>query len=470
MKRYILVWFFLIFTTPEAQSQSINDAEVLTLSTYIDYVKMFHPVVKQANLTIEEGEALLLQARGGFDPNIQVDWNNKQFQGTSYYEKLNATFKIPTWFGIEVMGQMEENSGTFLNPENLTTNNPLYSMGIAIPLGRDLLINKRMASLKQAKIFKQQAAEEQQLLLNSILYEAVIAYVEWLRAYNELQLFTDFVENAKVRFEGIKRSVIEGELAAIDSLEARIILNDRKLSLENSKLNFIKTRLELSNYLWYEQNIPLELDENTIPDLQTVDKIDNQLDILNIALESYNSDSHPFLKSLQFQKEQQLVQRNLFRNDLLPRLDLKYNFLTTTPLELSSISDNNYTAGIQFSYPLFLRRERANLRLANIVVRDLEYEIASTRLSIEVNVAKINRQITSIEIQDDFLKKIVTDTQQLLLAEERKFEIGESSIFLVNMRENNFIDAKLKTIALENTLLQAKAGLFNAVVPLLPTN
>jgi outer membrane protein TolC len=465
MIRRLRTYLLLLLTLPSAKSQTLDAPSVLSLSEYISYVKLYHPVVKQANLTLEESEAVLLQARGAFDPNIQVDWGSKQFQGTSYYEKLNSTFTIPTWFGIEFIGQMEETSGAFVNPENITPDNALYSMGVAIPIARDLLINKRMAALKQAKIFKQQAAEEQQILLNRILYDAIIAYVEWLRAYNELQLFESFVENAQVRFDGIKRSVIEGELAAIDSLEARIILNDRKLSLENSLLNFTKARLELSNFLWYEQNIPLEIEENTIPDLLTVEQIDRELNILNLALEEYNSDTHPFLKSLQFQKDQQAVQRNLFRNDLLPRLDLKYNFLTTTPLEMSSITNNNYRAGIHFSYPLFLRRERANLRLASIIIRDLEYEIATTRLNIEVKIAKINRQIESIVIQDNFLSQIVTDTEQLLIAEERKFEMGESSIFLVNMRENNFIDAKLKTIALENNLLQAKAELFNAIIP-----
>ena len=51
----------------------------------------------------------------------------------------------------------------------------------------------------------------------------------------------------------------------------------------------------------------------------------------------------------------------------------------------------------------------------------------------------------------------------MLKAEERKFFLGESSLFLVNSRESKLIDAKLKSIALENNFFNTKAGLFNVL-------
>src|SRR5690606_15447839 len=52
--------------------------------------------------------------------------------------------------------------------------------------------------------------------------------------------------------------------APIDSTEAGITVNDRKLQIEKYKLELNKKALELSNFLWLENNIPLELQENII--------------------------------------------------------------------------------------------------------------------------------------------------------------------------------------------------------------
>ena len=52
----------------------------------------------------------------------------------------------------------------------------------------------------------------------------------------------------------------------------------------------------------------------------------------------------------------------------------------------------------------------------------------------------------------------------MLKAEDRKFFLGESSLFLVNYREVKLIEAKLKAIELENSFFKTKASLFKATV------
>jgi hypothetical protein len=45
-----------------------------------------------------------------------------------------------------------------------------------------------------------------------------------------------------------------------------------------------------------------------------------------------------------------------------------------------------------------------------------------------------------------------------------EFFLGESSLLLVNYREQQYIDSKLKAIGLENDFFKAKARLFKAAV------
>jgi hypothetical protein len=68
---------------------------------------------------------------------IEVDFDKKQFKDTEYYSILNSSFKIPTWYGIEIKAGFDQNEGYYLNPEN-TANAGLTSLGISVPLGQGL--------------------------------------------------------------------------------------------------------------------------------------------------------------------------------------------------------------------------------------------------------------------------------------------------------------------------------------------
>ena len=149
MKRITL--YIFIFSAFIIQAQETVE-NTLTLQEYLGFVKQYHPIVRQANLIVNQSEAKLLKSRGAFDPKIEVDYDQKKFKNTEYFDKLNATFKIPTWYGLEFKANFEQNEGAFLNPESDVPADGLYSVGVSLSLARGLLINERMAMLKQARL------------------------------------------------------------------------------------------------------------------------------------------------------------------------------------------------------------------------------------------------------------------------------------------------------------------------------
>ena len=185
MKALLLNIFLLSSVILNAQDTfpvfSEDSTSVIGLSEYLGYVKAFHPIVKQANLIISESEAKLMKSRGAFDPKLEVDYDRKKFKNTEYYDKLNAAFKIPTWYGIELKGNFEENTGAFLNPESSVPADGLYSVGVSVSVAKGLLTNRRMAMLRQSKMFVNQAKADRQLLVNNILFEATVSYFNWLK-------------------------------------------------------------------------------------------------------------------------------------------------------------------------------------------------------------------------------------------------------------------------------------------------
>ncbi|WP_199269176.1 TolC family protein [Polaribacter sp. L3A8] len=461
MKKYILI-FLLLSTSGYFAQEKV--ASVMTLSEFLSYVKNYHPIVKQANLVINESEAKLLKARGAFDPKIEVDFNKKQFKEKEYYNKLNAAFKIPTYYGIEFKANLENNDGYYLNPENTVPEDGLYSAGVSVSLLKGLLINTRMASLKQAKFFLNQAKEDQQILVNEILYNAALSYFNWLKTYHQNSVYKEFLTNAEIRFKATKRAFLEGEKPAIDTTEAGITLKSRKLNLEKARIKLVKSSLELSNYLWLNDNTPIELQDNIIPDIHTVNNVDTTFNIALFNNANFNIDKHPKIKSLAYKIKSLSIDKNLKLNNLLPKLDVQYNFLTENGNQINSLNTQNYKAGINFKVPLFLRKERGDFKLSKIKLQDKKFENEVAKVAIKNKVNAILQELSSYVLQNSLTTDIVRDYGTMLKAEDRKFFLGESSLFLVNYREVKLIEAKLKAIDLENTFFKTKASLFKATV------
>ena len=460
MRKYLFFIFILLLFGVHAQEPG---PLVLNFKEYLGYVKKYHPVAKQGELIIDRGQAYLMRSRGGFDPKIEVDYNRKEFKGSEYYDRLNATFKIPTWYGVELKGNFEQNNGLYLNPSEELPNEGLYSAGISMSVGQGFWINERMATLKQARFFREQTKADRDLQVNQILFEAALAYFDWLQAYQDSQVFKNFLTNAQVRFEGVKTSALAGEVAAIDTVEAKIAVQDRALNLEQAKVRLMNKSLDLSNFLWMNDNVPVELQPNVVPDITVEDAVDSTLEIMGKPLDSFTIENHPKLRSLGYKIEGLTVEKRLKANKLLPQIDLEYNFLTETPELINSFETSNYKGGLTFRLPLFLRKERGDLNLAKIKLQDAEFELDNAEIQIRNKIIAIYRELESFGTQNILISDIVSNYSRMLAAEERKFSFGESSLFLINSRESKLIDAELKQNEVQNKFFTTKAKLFNSL-------
>lgn len=451
----------LLFCASLVGHAQTEDA-ILGFQEYLGYVKKYHPIAKQAQLTLSAGQANLLKARGGFDPKIQVDYAKKEFKDTEYWDRLNATFKVPTYFGIEFKAGYENYEGTYINPDETVPEDGLYSAGVTMDVLQGFWANERMATLRKAKFFREQSKADQDILVNQILYDASLAYFEWLKAYEQAQVYREFIESARLRLEGVKKSALAGDKAIIDTVEARITYQNRRLGLEQANLSFTKARLALSNYLWIE-NVPVEVQETAVPEEEISQSLDVSLELLGKTKDSFAIEDHPKYRSLDFKVKGLLVDKRLKGNKLLPKLTLEYNFLTSDVQDFEALNTQDYKGGLNFSFPLFLRKERGDLKLAKLKLQDAEFNRDFAQVSIENKVAAIYAELESYQNQVTMIDTIVLDYRTLLNAEERKFGFGESSLFLVNSREGKLIDAQLKQIEMWNKFYTAKANLFKSL-------
>lgn len=438
-----------------------QESKVIGFEYFMDVVKNHHPIATAAQLQIQKGEAEVQSARGYFDPKLDAGIKQKYFDGKEYYDLSDGKLKIPTWFGVEFEGGYTQNEGIYLNPQNTVPNAGLWHAGVSIPLGEGLFIDKRRAMLRKAQIFQESTSAERDKLLNELYFEAAKAYWEWFESYNKLLIYQEALDLANSRFEFVKTSARVGDSPSIDTLESSIQVQNRELFLQQAELEFKNQSANLSVYLWLKGNIPLQIQDGSTPEItnsinaQAVEKsLYGQLDTL--------INQHPELLLYQFKMKKLDIEERWRKEQLKPDLNLKYNPIAEAVNDnpLSEYSINNYTWGLQFSFPLFLRKERGQLNFIKLEQQEtsLQYDLKRQSLINKARMA-LNDWATSKDLHDLYTQT-TSDYFSLLSGERRLFEIGESSLFLVNSRELGYINARLKLLELlvKNQIAQAKTA------------
>jgi outer membrane protein TolC len=454
MKRILFVIIICFLNSP------LIGQQLLSYDDYMLWVRNYHPVAKQADITVEFGEMELRASRGGFDPRLYGDYEAKRFKNTNYFDKREGGIVIPTMAGVELKGLIEYNTGTLLNPELEVPEDGLAALGASVNLAQGLLIDKRRAALRQAQVFVESTKAERIQILNDLYMESTEAYWSWASDYQNVQVLEGGVKLAEERFEMVKESYIQGDFPAIDTVEAYTQVMDRIYRLQTAQIQFFRSTQFLNTFLWDENDEPVDLLEAVYPE-----------NVLEPMVFDYSKESmreyiyrHPQLLLTDFDIESLQIDRRYKANMLLPVVKVNYNFLVeqVNEFQLSPFLENNYKLGMTFSMPLFLRGERGNLGLTKAKInfktyeRDLKLVTLTTKLESEIyNFETVERQL-------GIYTNNVNGLQKLLNGELMRFEIGESSLFLVNAREVSLISAQTTLNELAAKRKSAYAKMLNA--------
>jgi len=460
-----LIWFILVFNfgsfSSSGQSSMVPNGKSLKLQEFYEIIFKYHPVAKQAFLMPELAKQELRIARGAFDPKLAADFVNKKYDDKEYYNKLDAYLKVPVWTNTDLKIGRERNTGVFLDGENTVPQGGLTYAGIELPLGQGLIIDQRRALFKQAQIFQSIALAEQQKMLNKLILNAAKDYWEWYFSFRQLVLADSAFNFATQNYNAVKQRVTLGDLANIDSVEAKIFYQDRLVLLQQSQLDWKNASLQLGNYLWKDSNQPAELADDVFPEITASQTVLPNETTANELLE-FAKTNHPELIKNKGKISQLDIDRRLGAEMLKPVLNVQYNFLTRPDGSFSEFNllQNNYKFGANFSFPLFLRKERGKLQLVKIKLLQTKNEQAELNRNIITELNQSFNNLINMRNQLNVVNNMVLNYEQLLKGEIKKFENGESSLFLVNSRQSKLIESQLKQASLKSKLQKEKALLY----------
>ncbi|MBK6632963.1 MAG: TolC family protein [Chitinophagaceae bacterium] len=400
MKTILTILLTIVCTAAFSQ----DSLQTLSLTNFLSIVKNYHPVAKQAAISVQMADAALLSRRGAFDPVISGGGNDKTFDGTTYYRNNTTQLSIPTWYGIEIQTGIEYLSGSRFNPE--ATAGKTGFAGISIPLAKNLLMDKRRAALQQAKIMQQASEAERKIMLNDLLLDATDAYWQWVQAYLNFKTYQDLIRVNRQRYNLVKAAFRNGDRPAIDTTEALTQLQQFEYQQNEALLLWQNTGIQLSGYLWQQNNQAYLLPQDIFPQ----EKIESLLNAVvfpeqELLIDEAKKD-HPVLEVYNFKLDALAVQRKLKFQELLPSLDLKYNQLgkgyNIASTATKTMFDNNYKYGISFSMPLRLSSGRG------------EYKMAKLKIS-ETRLQQNQKQTDIVNLVREYFNRLINYQSQVAL-------------------------------------------------------
>jgi outer membrane protein TolC len=451
--RYLKQTILLLFICTKGFGQQ------LTYNEFIDQVKKNHPLSKQATIVVDKANADALIARSNFDPTIGFQSDMKTFDGKNYFNYQNTELKIPTWAGIDISTGIESNRGQFINSE-VSKGQSSY-LGISVPVIKNLVIDKRRAAVLQAKNLILASEQEKQSILNNLLLDASLQYWKWAAQYQLLKLYNQYVITSSNRFNITKIAFTNGARASLDTLEALTQLQQLKILENDAELLFTNAGIELSYFLWDNQDSALQLSPTMLPDTLNSKQISIESTIGDLI--SLSILQNPEVRAYEYKINNLLIEKKLKFQSLLPLLNVKSNILNQNYNVFKDAGaqfyQNNYKFGVDFKMPLFLREGRGEYRKAKLKIEETNLAFAAKKIEVQNKVKTYSNENFFLKNQLETLLLINNNTNALLRGELIKFYNGNSNLFVVNARENKVIETAEKLISLRFKIVKSYYGL-----------
>ena len=445
-----------------------SDSSVtLDLETFMLMVIKNHPVAKQANLLPEQARQELRMARGAFDPKLESSWDVKNFDNKDYYDIFNTTLKVPTWFPVDPKISVDRNFGEFINPENsipLDDDFRQVTAGLSLPIGKGLIIDNRRAAVKQARLLASINAAEQVKVINKLLLEASKEYWNWYYSYFNFRLVEFSLGISQQIYDFVQIDFEFGEAAAVDTIQAAITLQNRQIDRQAALIDFQNAGLMLSNYLWGENELPLQLAAYHLPEYNDLFDVmsEGQPEMDTLLISALQR--HPELQKLNFKLDQLQVDLQLARENLKPQLDVNYNLINSPINSNGEFTEvrvrNNYKFGIDFSIPIFLRKERGKVEQSKIKISETTYEREVKEREIVNGIQSAFFSLDNSRQMLDILNISVENYSALLDAELFNLEVGESDLFKINFQQDKLLEAQVKLLKMKAEVEKAKLLLY----------
>lgn len=446
---------------------SLNDAIFLALANNTD--------IQVDQTQVDAAKAAIDSARAPFDPSVNALFNTARSTESSFSEAAIA----PTLSGLTQEYQLGY-SQTFETGTNVLTSvnatkfssnisfgfiNPsvfgTVSIQISQPLlrGRGLLPNRGPIIIAQRNLEQSRAAFRQQV--SGVMLNVVAQYWNVVQARENLDVAQSLLAQAQKSYDHDEESLEKGALPPLDIYRTESEVASRRVSEIQAEYAVKEAEDRFRNFLGadIDPNIrALELDLTQVPepagDLLTVD----------IATELQKAlVNRPDLEAQRLQVVNDDLNIKIAHNGLDPQLLLTgiysgYGLNTTTngPFlealdQTFGFSQPTYGGGLTLTLPIKNYAPKSAFATAQVSKRRDLYTDRQLRQQIGLQVANAVHDLEQSKLSMEAAKIALNLAQKNLEAEQRKYELGAETLFVLLETQSELAQA-------EQSLIQAQIG------------
>ncbi|MFM9853891.1 MAG: TolC family protein [Sphingomonadaceae bacterium] len=436
----------------------------LTLAEVLDSSRRHAPQVLEAIAKIRQAEGKVLSAEGAFDTVIKAEAETRL---SGFYDGriVEGTITRPIEnFGGSLYGGYRVSRGRFPVYEDVRFTNQLgeLKVGAVLSLMRDRLIDDRRFARSNVQIDIDIADAERLLVAIAVQRRAIGAYNLWVGAGLRLSVYRELLTIAKDRQAGLARQVTLGARPSIILTENEQNILRRETLVVRAEQDLAAAANALSLFVRDANGAPLQPDKARLPSAfphlaKTI--LDPQA----------TRDTRPDLRQLDLRLKQASERLALDRNGLRPRLDLKLEASQDVgPLGEGGASrrGTETKVGISFTLPLERRvaKGRIEQSLAEIDAIQRRRQQTEEQISAAINALVIDVGATA---QLRALAEAEYDRATTMArGENRRFVLGASDFFLVNIREEAAADSAVRKLDAAYREIVAHAELASAAADL----
>jgi outer membrane protein TolC len=437
-------------------------SDSFSLSTVLDSVDRHFPLILSAAAEVEKQQGLYDSKKGAFDAQAFYQ-QAEQTNGYPENSQTEAGLKTQIYgTGLtaslswdRLRGQVPSYRG-----EDATGSDGRWKGKLQIPLLNGLLIDANRFELAAGQL-KISVAEQQARIVRMETYsKAAMAYWYWLSRVEKRKVSQNLVELALTRQDFIKKRVAHGDLAPIDEVENERMILQRKAQLLKDRQDEMNSALELSIYYRDLAGQPVLLIDKPAPQWLDHAVLQEKIEIGN------KSSVHelPMIQKVEAEIKALQAEQSLRSQERLPKLDLILEESRYEGVLPPGRTDQRESyVGFQFSFPLFNFKALGQNKAAESALRSREIELRLMKDQLNVRFDRIRAELkTSRSVIENNFREI-ENSDKLAIVARKQFERGAQDLFLVNTRETEAANSRIKTIEslldyrfneLQNRLLQ----------------
>jgi outer membrane protein len=371
-----------------------------------------------------------------------------------------------------------------------STLSPFYSSNLSLQFNQPLLRNRSIDNNRrsihiQRKFIEQSDSDFRQRTIQ-IISQVQAAYWNLVFALRNEQNQLESLKVAQQNMRNIEAQIEAGAKAPLDRAQVQTDIASRETNLYLASQNVSVAENSLKQLMLRGPDSPEWSAEITPTDTPLLDLSPVNL---QLALDEAHK-NRPEIRRLNLQRDINGIDIDYFKNQTKPQIDLTGTVATTglagTPCDpvtnprcsppptnliggygkdisnLFSGSTRNITAGVTISFPLRNRTAQANLAGARIQRDQLEASYRSQDQAIEMDVRNAAQAVDTAQRRMRASRLARESAEQQLAGEEKLYEVGRSTTFLLLQRQNELTAARTNELQAQTDYNKALADLQRA--------